>query len=83
MFTTKPSGSLHCKCRLLELEKRLQAEVEELLALTQEAEEGCLPEGMVVETEIDRRQERLLNLREAKTVLEQRAEDRYQGEKKE
>lgn len=68
---------------LLELEKRLQAEVEELLALTQEAEEGRLPEGMVVETEIDRRQERLLNLRFSKTVLEQRAEDRYQGEKKE
>ncbi len=68
---------------LLELEERLQAEVEELLALAKQVEEDCLPEGLVVETEIAWRQERLLNLREAKAVLTQRAEKRYQAERKE
>ena len=68
---------------LLKLEERLQAEVEELLALSQQAEGGGLPEGLEVEAEIAWRQERLLNLGEAKAVLEQRAEERYQGEQKE
>ena len=68
--------------RLLELEKRLQAEVEELLTLAQQTEEGSLPEGLVVETEIAWRPKRLLNLREAKAVLTQRAAERYQAARK-
>ena len=67
--------------RLLQLEKRLQAEVEELLALSERADRGDLPEGMNVETEITFRRERLANLAQAKAVLELRAEERYQAEK--
>jgi transposase len=67
--------------RLLELEKQLQAEVEELLALSEQAEHGDLPEEMDVEAEVILRRTRLVSLKQAKSVLELRAEERYQVEK--
>ena len=66
--------------RLLQLEKRLQQEVEELLALGEQADQAELPQGLDIHTEVAFRQERLLNLAEAKQVLEARAEERYQAE---
>ena len=69
--------------RLLQLEKQLRAEVEELLALGERADQGRLPEGLDVGEEIVFRQERLASLAQAKAVLELRAEDRYQAEKAE
>jgi len=69
--------------RLLQLEQRLRAEVEELMALGEKADQGGLPEGLDVAFEIALRQERLLNLDQAKAVLEARAEERYQAEKAE
>jgi transposase len=69
--------------RLLQLEQRLHTEVEELMALGEKADQGDLPEGMEVEFEIALRQERLLNLAEAKAVLEARAQERYEAEKAE
>jgi transposase len=67
--------------RLLQLEKRLQTEVEELLALSERAERDNLPEGMDVEAEVILRRERLVGLKQAKAVLKLRAEERYQAEK--
>ena len=69
--------------RLLQLERRLRVEVEELMALGEKAEQGNLPEGLDVEFEITLRQERLLNLEQAKAVLEARTEERYEAEKAE
>lgn len=69
--------------RLLELEKQLQAEVEELLALGEQADQNALPPGLVVETEVAFRQERLINLAKAKAVLEARAQERYAAEQAE
>ena len=69
--------------RLLQLEQRLHAEVEELVALGEKADQGDLPEGLKVEFEIALRQERLLNLAEAKAVLEARAQERYEAERAE
>jgi transposase len=69
--------------RLLQLEQRLRAEVEELLALAEKADRGTLPKGLEVEFEIALRQERLLNLEQAKAVLEARAQERYQAEQAE
>jgi len=66
--------------RLLKLEEQLQQEVEELLALGEQADETGLPEGLEIDTEVAFRQERLVNLAEAKRVLEARAEERYQAE---
>jgi transposase len=69
--------------RLLQLEKQLRAGVEELLALSDRAERGELPEGLDVEAEVIFRRERLANLAQAKAVLDLRAEERYQVEKAE
>jgi hypothetical protein len=69
--------------RLLQLERRLRAEVEELMALGEKAEQEELPEGLDIGFEIALRQERLLNLDQAKAVLEARAQERYEAEKAE
>ncbi len=66
--------------RLLKLEEQLRREVEELLALGKQADETELLPGLEIKTEVAFRQERLLNLAEAKRVLEARAEERYQAE---
>ncbi len=66
--------------RLLKLEEQLRQEVEELLALGEQADETELPEGLEIDTEVAFRQERLVNLAEAKHVLEARAGERYQVE---
>jgi len=66
--------------RLLKLEEQLRQEVEELLALGERADQAELPQGLDIATEVAFRQERLLNLAEAKQVLEARAAERYQAE---
>jgi transposase len=67
--------------RLLAIENYLQAQVAELFALAEVADQATIPEGMVIEDEITRRQERLAQLAEAKAVLEARAQARYEAEK--
>ena len=69
--------------RLLTLEQHLRTEVEELLALAEQVDQGDLPEGLDVVVEIALRQERLANLAQAKAVLEARAQERYEAEKAE
>jgi transposase len=61
---------------LLALEAHLQAEVEALFALSEQAEQADLPDGLVVTTEIAIRQARLARLAEAKAVLNARAKER-------
>ncbi len=61
---------------LLALEAHLRAEVEEFFALSERAEQGDLPDGLVVRDEIAIRQARLARLAEAKAVLEARAKER-------
>jgi len=69
--------------RLLQLERRLRVDVEELITLGEKADQEDLPEGLDVEFEIALRQERLLNLAQAKAVLEARAQERYEAGKAE
>jgi transposase len=69
--------------RLLQLEQELRAEVGELLALGERADQGELPEGLDIGAELVFRQERLANLAQAKAVLGKRAEERYQAEQAE
>jgi transposase len=66
--------------RLLELEKQLQQEVEELFALAEQVEQSDLPDGLNIADEIAFRQGRVVNLAEAKVVLEARAQERYAAE---
>jgi len=69
--------------RLLELETHLREEVRKLLTLGERADQGevSLPEGLNVQQELALRQERLVNLAKAKTVLEARAAERDAAEK--
>jgi len=67
--------------RLLAIENYLQAQVAELFALAEAADQATIPEGMVIEDEIARRQERLAQLADAKAVLDARALARYEAEK--
>ncbi len=69
--------------RLLALEKQLQVEVDELIELSQQADQADLPEGLDISTEIAFRRDHLLNLSQAKEVLKLRAEARYQVEQAE
>lgn len=62
--------------RLQELQTHLRAEVEALFALATHTDQGSLPDGLVVATEIALREERLARLAEAKAVLEARAKER-------
>ena len=66
--------------RLLELDSQLRTEVDTLFALTEQAEQTEIPEGLVIADEIAFRHERLVNLAKAKAVLETRAQERYAAE---
>jgi len=61
---------------LLALEAHLRAEVEALFALSEQADQTELPDGLVVSDEIAIRQARLARLAEAKAVLQARAKER-------
>jgi transposase len=69
--------------RLLKLEAYLRVEVEELMALGEQADQDEWPEGLDIELEMAFRQERLVNLAQAKAVLETRAQERYAAEQAE
>jgi transposase len=62
--------------RLREIEQQLQAEVEELFALGEQADRGQVPDGLVIDDEIALRQARLARLAEAKAMIEARASER-------
>lgn len=68
--------------RLLEIEAFLQAEVNELFALAEQAD-SALPEGMNLPDELARREERLKRLAEAKAVLQTRAAERHAAQQAE
>jgi hypothetical protein len=68
--------------RLLDLEKQLRSEVEDLFALG-EQEQPEIPDGLVVSEEIKRRETRLKRLEEAKAVIEARAKERTAAEQRE
>jgi transposase len=69
--------------RLLELEARLQAEVQELFALSEAADAGAVPPGLSIPAELALREARLARLAEAKTVLTARAAARFAAEQAE
>lgn len=63
--------------RLLQIEVKLKKEIEELFALAEQADHSALPEGMSLPFELQLRNQRLQKLAEAKTVLEERAKERF------
>jgi transposase len=67
--------------RLLERETQLRREVSELLALAESADLQTRPAGLVPADEIALRDDQLARLTQAKAVLAERADERYQAEK--
>jgi transposase len=67
--------------RLLAREAYRPQQVAELLALAEAADQTVIPAQMNINDEIERRQERLAQLAQAKAVLDMRAQARYEGEK--
>ena len=64
------------------LEKRLEAEVAELLQKAESADNADIPDGMDVPAELSIRRERIKAIKEAKAEIERRAAERYAEEQK-
>ncbi len=66
-----------------QLEAQLQAEVEELMRLAEEADTDSLPEEMDIPEELKRREDRLAKITAAKAEIEARARERFEREQAE
>lgn len=66
----------HCE----KIEAHLKAEVQELLALAEAADQSAVPDGMNLPDEITRREDRLAAIATAKAKIEARAQERFDGE---
>ena len=62
------------------IEAQLKAEVAELLAKAEAADQANLPDGMSIPDELARREERLKKIAEARAKIEARAKERYERE---
>jgi transposase len=65
------------------IEQQLQAEVDELMRLAEQADSEEIPEGMDIPEELCRRRDRLDAIAQAKAKIEERAAQRYAQEQKE
>lgn len=63
------------------IEAQLAAEVAELMALAEAADQADVPDGMSVPEELARREQRLARIAEAKATIEARAQARYERER--
>jgi Transposase DDE domain/Transposase domain (DUF772) len=66
-----------------QIEAQLKAEVAELMVLAEAADQADVPDGMSVPHELERREERLARLAEAKAKIEARAQERFAREQAE
>ena len=65
------------------IEAQLKAEVAELMAKAEAADQADIPDGMCIPDELTRREERLKKIAEARAKIEARAKARYEREKAE
>lgn len=65
------------------LEARLKAEVAELMAMAEAADQADLPDGMSVPEELARREDRVARIAAAKAAIEARAQERFDREQAE
>ncbi|MGH8622468.1 MAG: IS1182 family transposase, partial [Burkholderiales bacterium] len=61
------------------LEKRLKKEVKQLLRLAEQADTADLPDGMSIPEELERREQRLAAIAEAKAKIEARVQEREEA----
>jgi transposase len=62
------------------IEAQLEAEVQELLALAEAADQSAVPDGVKLPDEIKRREDRLMAIAAAKAKIEARAQERFARE---
>lgn len=62
------------------IEAQLKAEVQQMLALAEAADQGNVPEGVDLPAEIARREDRLAAIAAAKAKIEARAKERFERE---
>jgi transposase len=62
------------------IEAQLKAEVEQLMRWAEEADQAEIPDGMSIPEELQRREERLAAIAEAKAAIEARAAERHARE---
>src|ERR1700692_842798 len=65
------------------IEEQLKAEVAELMAKAEAADQADIPDGMSIPEELARREDRLKRLAEARAKLEARARERFEREQAE
>jgi transposase len=65
------------------IEAQLKAEVQELMALAEAADQADVPDGMSVPEELARREDRLARIAAAKATIEARAKERFKRERAE
>jgi transposase/IS5 family transposase len=65
------------------IEAQLKAEVRELLALAEAADQSSVPDGVNLPDEIKRREDRLAAIAQAKATIEARARERFEREQAE
>jgi transposase len=65
------------------IEAQLQAEVAELMAKAEAADQADVPDGMSIPDELARREQRLAEIARARTIIEARAKERHAGEQAE
>lgn len=65
---------------IVKLETQLKAEVQELLALAEQADQTDIPDGVSLPEEIKRREDRLAVMEQAKAKIEARAKVRFEAE---
>ena len=65
------------------IEAKLKAEVQELLALAESADQSSVPDGVKLPEEIRRREDRLAAIAAAKAKIEARAKERFEREQAE
>lgn len=65
------------------IEMQLKAEVREMLALAEVADQSTIPDGVRLPEEIKRREDRLAAIAQAKATIEARAQERFEREQAE
>lgn len=65
------------------IEAQLQAEVADLMAKAEAADQADIPDGMSIPEELARREERLAKIAEARAKIEARAQERFERERAE
>ncbi len=66
---------------IVKIEEQLKREVQELLALAEQADTAAIPDGLSLPEELQRRETRLAAMAAAKAKIEARAAQRYESER--